>query len=893
MRLERWIATIPLKIRSLFRRSQLERELDEEIGFHIDRQVEQLTAQGMPPDDALRAAIRKFSAVEQRKEECRDARRVGVVENLTRDIRYALRGFIKNPGFTAAAILTLSLGIGANTAIFTLVNSVMLRQLPFKHADRLVWIWSTRTDRDKAFYSIQNFVDTRDQVQTLDGMAAFANWGVNLTGYGDAERLAGVRISPNAFAMLGVDAALGRTLSPADGTPEAARVVVISDGLWRRRFGADAGVVGQSVLLNGTSYTVVGILPREFVMPNAEVQIASPLIFETDPQRSDRGSNFLRTFGRLKPGATPQEAQTELTAITERLSQQFPNENAKHTAPRVLALRDEVVGTYGVLLWTLFGAVSMVLLIACTNLTNMVLVRSAARRKDLAIRRALGGSRGQLTRELLTASVLLAAIGGACGVLLAAWSVRLLIAIGPADLPRIHEVTLDWRVIGFAAILSLVIGVLFGLTPAVQASRMDVNRALKAGGRSPGGHAAWAGMRRLLVICEVALSLWLLTGAGLLVRSFIKLQSVDVGVETRNLLMVRISLPASKYAQPEAITAFVERLVDNIDHAPGVESASMGSVLPLSGMNTRADFTIAGRPPRTPAEQPAAQNRWVAAGYFHTMGIPIRSGRDFNDLDTAHSQPTVIIDETLAQRHFPNQNPIGKHLLVSDAGPNTRDVEIVGIAGGVKHFNLDDPPTATYYSPLAQAPQPAAGFLNNGMSLVVRTAGDPLSLSQRVRREIQSLDSEVPASAVQTMDQFLSASIAPRRFNLLLIEVFAVAALVLAAMGLYSVIAYTVVQRRHEIGIRMALGASARDVFQQLLGEGMLLTVCGELAGLAAAFFSTRLLSSLLFGVTPTDPLTYIAISVILAAAACVACYIPARRATSVAPSLALRGEDS
>ena len=876
------------RLANLLRRRQFERELEEEMRYHIERQTDENIAKGMSREDARSAAMRTFARLDQRKEECRDIRRVNFVENLMRDVRYALRGSIKYPAFTCAAILTLSLGIGANAAVFTMVNSVLLRQLPFKHAERLVWIWSTRTDRDKAFYSIQNFIDTRARTRTLDDIAAFANWGVNLTGAGDSVRLAGVRISANAFEMLGVDAAFGRTLLPSDGTPGANRVVVISNGLWRTKFGADEHLIGSPVLLNGTAYTVVGVLPPQFAMPNAEVEIASPLVFETDPQRSDRGSNFLRTFARLKPHATPSEAQAELTTITEQLKHEYPNENAKHTAPRVLALRDEVVGSYHALLWTLLGAVGIVLLIACTNLANMMLVRSAARKKDFAIRTALGGSRAQLTRELMTASILLAMVGGVLGLVLASWGVRLLIAIGPADLPRVEEVVLDWRVVAFAACLSLVIGLIFGLIPSMQTNRIDLNRALKSNGRSSGESSPGARIRRLLVMSEIALSLLLLVGTGLLIRSFIKLQSVSAGVDTRSVLSARLSLPATKYAQSDLMIAFVDRLLQKLRHVPGVRSVSMGSVLPLSGMNTRADFSIAGRPPLTEEERPAAQNRWVAPNYFRTMGIPLFRGRDFNDLDTQSSQSVVVIDEELAKRHFQSQDPLGMHLRVGDSGPNAREVEIVGVVGGVKHFNLDEAPTPTYYSPIAQVPQPALGFLINGMSLVVRAETEPLSLANQVRREIESIDNDVPASAVRTMDELLAASVAPRRFNLLLIVG---AALVLAAMGLYSVIAYTVVQRKHEIGIRMALGANANEVFKHVLREGLLLTIFGEAAGLTTAFITTRFLSRLLFGVTPTDALTFGSITVILAAVALVACYIPARRATSVDPCLALRNE--
>jgi putative ABC transport system permease protein len=599
----------------------------------------------------------------------------------------------------------------------------------------------------------------------------------------------------------------------------------------------------------------------------------------------------LRTLALLKPGVTPKQVQDELTAITDRLKQQYPVDNAKHTAPRVLTLRDEVIGGYGALLWTLLGAVGIVLFTACTNLANMLLVRSAARQKDFAIRSALGGSRSQLTRELMTAGLLIAGTGGALGLALARWGVRLLVAIGPADLPRAREIALDWHVFAFTCCISLIVGVVFGLTPALQANRIDINHTLKAGGRSDGEDASGRRLRRILVVSEVALSLLLLVGAGLLIRSFVKLQSISVGADTRNVLSVRVSLPAPKYAQSETMNAFVNALVESIQKLPGVDSASVASILPLSGMNTRADFIVAGHPPATEAERPAAQNRWVAPDYFRTMRIPILRGREFGPFDTSRSQPVAVIDAALAERYFRDENPLGQHLEVTDSGPSARTVEIIGVVGNVKHFSLDDSPIPTYYSPLAQVAQPALGFLINGVSLVARTGQNPRANAELVRREIQLLDPNVPASAVQTMEQLLAASVAARRFNLLLIDVFAVMALLLAAMGIYSVVSCTVAQRRREIGIRMALGASSRNVFREILREGMQLTAIGTALGLIAALLSTRFLAGLLFAVTPTDPLTFATITAMIAATSFLACFIPARRATSVDATTALRSE--
>jgi predicted permease len=812
------------------------------------------------------------------------------MQRLFNDVRYGLRVLIKDWRFTIAAAVLLGLGIGANTAVFTMVRSVLLRQLPLRNAGRLVWIWSTRTDRDKAFFSIPNFLDTRERVRSLEDIAAFSNWGANLTGTAEAERLAGVRISANAFKMLGVDPALGRTILPSDGTPSSERVAMITSGLWRRRFGADSRIIGQGILLNGASFTVIGVLPPDFSLPNVTADVAVPLIFETDPQRSDRGTNFLRVFALTKPGIPLSELQSELASVTEQLKREYPVDNTKHTAPRVLMLQDELLGNYRAILWMLFGAVGIVLLVVCINLANMFLERSEAGRRDYAIRSALGGSRIRLVAELMTRNLMLCGIGGAAGLGLSFAGVEMLIAMGPADLPRLREVTVDWRVLLFTACVSILAGMVFSLIPALQRAGFDINSDLKTGGKSAGGGVRTARIRSGLIVVEVALSAGLLISAGLLVRSFAKLQSVDPGVKTRNLLLVRMSLPAGRYANREAVLGFLERLAADVRRTAAVESVSVASVIPLSGANTRADFTIIGRPPATVAETPAAQYRWVMPEYFKTIGISIIAGRDFTELDTGKSQPVVVVDQSLAERYFPGENPIGKHIRVEDSGPQPREVEIVGIVSSVKHFNLDDPPTPVYYSPVAQILPAGLGFLINSLNLVVRTDRDPLSTSESVRREIQSIDNEVAAST-QTMDQLLAASVAPRRFNVLLIEMFAVAALMLAAIGLYSVIAYSVFQRRREIGIRIALGASARRVFGETIAEGMLLTAIGLTIGLAAAVLIGKAISQMLFNVASTDPMTFGAVALVLTATGVIASYLPARRATRVDPLIALRAE--
>jgi len=793
---------------------------------------------------------------------------------------------IKHRGFTAAAVLTLALGIGANTAIFSVVNAVLLRQLPFRQPDQLLWIWSVRTDRDKAFFSIPDFIDFRDRNQTLDQISGMAYWGANLTGAGDPERVQGVRMSAYAFQMLGADAALGRTLVPDDDGPASSRVVVLTHAFWQRRFGADPSLIGQTIALNGDTFTVVGVLPREFVFPWLDAEIVVPLKMDIDGRRTDRDTNFLRAFARLKPGVTREQAQADLATIAAQLQQEYPEANAKKIAPRVLALREEIVGDYRKALLLLLCAVGLVLLIACSNIANLLLARASARHKEMAIRRALGASAKRLVKQLLTESVVLACIGGALGLMLAAWGIDLLLALSPAALPRANQAGVDARVLGFAAVLSLAVGLLFGLVPALHASRADLNEELKAGGRGGTVSPRRNRIRSLLVVSEVALAVVLAVGAGLFVKSFARLQRVSAGFETENLLLARLSLPQARYSNLASVLTFYDQVSERIKTVPGVESVGAANVLPLSGLFVRTDFTVTGRASMSSSEAPAAQNRWVSPGYFSSMGIPLLQGREFTEHDKSGGQGVTVIDETLARRHFPNQNPLGAHLRFFE-----RDFEIVGVVGAVKHNGLEDEPTPTLYAPLAQVPASNLAFLASNMSLAVRTGVDPLALQTAVRREIQAVDGEVPASSLKTMEQFLASAVAPRRFNLLLLVIFAGAALVLAATGMYGVISYLVTQRTHEIGVRLALGATPRDVLRLIVGQGMTLAIAGVFVGLIAALVVTRVMASLLFEVSATDPATFGAVTLILTGVALGACLVPARRSTRVDPMVALRRE--
>ena len=812
------------------------------------------------------------------------------METLLQDLGFGLRMMRKSFLFTTIAVLTLAAGIGANTAIFSLVNAVLLRELPYRGADRLVWVWATRTDRDKAFYSIPNFLDTRDRNQSFEQLAAFANWGANLTGNGEPERLQGVRLSANAFEMLGVEAAAGRTLIAADDDPGNARVVMLSYGLWQRRFGGNPSVIGQTLVLNGDPYEVVGVLPQHFTIPNAEIDTATALRLEGDPRRAERGSNFLRVFGQLKKGVTVTQARADLASVTAHLREQYPD-NAKLTAPSMQLLQDELVGGYRAALWLLLGAVGLALLIACANLANLLLARATGRRREFTIRVTLGATRFRLARQVLTESLLLAVAGGGLGAILATYGRDLLLALGPADLPRLDEAVIDGRILLFSLALSILVGIVFGVAPALQAARTDLVAELKEGGRTGPG-ARSSRLRNAVVIAEVALSLALLVGAGLLIRSFGQLQSVSPGFEPGGLLTAQVSLPAASYSEARAVRVLYDKLAGRLTDLPGVEAVGAASVLPLSGINARTDFTISGRPPATPADTPAAQDRWVSPGYFHAMRIPLLEGRDFTEADDERGAGVAVIDETLARRHWPDASPMGAHLLLDyGTGEKPRDFEIVGIAGNVKHVSLNEEPTGTIYAPLAQIPPSVVTSRVASLSVVARGATGTQTLARTLRRELQKIDPQAAASSIKPMSQYLDATVAARRFNMLLMSLFAGVALLLATAGLYAVLSFSVMQRTHEFGIRMALGASMGELLRLVIRQGLKLASAGIAMGLVASLALTRLMSSLLFGVGAADPLTFAGVAALLAAAALLACCIPAWRAARVDPMIALRRE--
>ncbi|MGH9837616.1 MAG: ABC transporter permease [Blastocatellia bacterium] len=819
------------------------------------------------------------------------------MQTLWQDLRYGARMLMKKPGFTLIAVITLGLGIGANSAIFSVVNGVLLREAPYREPQRLVMVWADRpqlqaqTGISDFPVSAADFADWRDQNQGFEQIAAFHSQSFNITGGGEPEFLGGVRASANLFALLGIEARRGRVFLPEEDRAGNNRVVILSDGLWQRRFGSDPKIIGRTISLNNEPYTVVGVASPDFQFPRkaelpagfgfpGEVSLYTPLAL-TPEQRNNRGRDYLAVIARLKPQTRFEQAQAEMVGVAERLEQQYPDTN-RNKSVRLVAFHQQVVGKAQPALLALLGAVGFVLLIACANVANLLLARAAARQKEMAIRAALGAGRWRVIRQLLTESLLLAASAGALALLLAVWGVDLLRTILPDNLPRAGEIGVDVRVFGFTLVVSLLTGILFGLVPALQASRTDLNETLKEGGRSSGG-GGHNRFRGLLVVSEVALALLLLVGAGLMLRSFIRLMSVDPGLDPQNVLTMDIRLPRSKY-QPPQQAAFFQQLLERLRALPGVQSAGAVYPLPLGGAEEGMGFGIEGRPPAAPGEQLTAGPRWVSPDYFKVLKIPLLKGRVFTEGDGGDSPPVLVINEAMARQYWPNEDPIGRRVAFNSRDNQPIWREIVGVVKDVRHTALDTESKPQMYFPFTHFPLPF-------MTLVARTDGDPMSLVAAVRGQVRAIDKDQPVSNIHAMEELLARSVSERRFNLLLLAIFAGVALLLAAVGIYGVMSYSVEQRTHEIGVRMALGARTADVLRLLLGQGMKLVAMGVAIGLAAAFALTRLISTLLFGVRATDPVTFVALALLLTVVALLACWIPAWRATKVDPMIALRCE--
>jgi putative ABC transport system permease protein len=802
--------------------------------------------------------------------------------NLIQDLRYAARTMLKQKGFTVVAVAALALGIGANTAIFTVVNAVVLRPLPYDDPDRLVWLWDTQPQLATAPASLPDFIDWRDQNQSFEYLAAYQSGNMFVDdGNGAQDTKVGL-VTPDLFSLFREKPLLGRTFTEEETQPGRFRVAVLSQNMWRRRFGSDPNVLGQTLQLSGFAYTIIGVIPAGFSFPD-ESELWRPL--PIDPNKLDRGPHYLRVIGRLKAGVALAQAQAEMSAIAARLAGQYPEKIAGHGI-KLQLLSDVVIGDIKPALFVLLGAVGFVLLIACANVANLLLARAGARQREIAVRTALGASRSRIVRQLLTESVLLAVAGGSAGLLVAVWGVNPLVSLSTETIPRVREIAIDARVACFTLLISLLTGVVFGLIPALQVSKPDLNDALKESGRTTAGLRRNR-LRSLLVVSEIAASLVLLAGAGLMIKSFAKLNHVDPGFNPDKLLTMGVTLLRSKYPEDAKVAAFYSQLLERVAAAPGVKSAGAITELPLSGSNTSDYFTIEGRPAVAKEEQPLTECRTITPHYFDAMEIPLLKGRDFTENDTKQTPNVAVINEAFARRHFAEEDPIGHRIKLQ--GQFRDPLLIVGVVGNVRDFGLDEQPTPEAYLPYLQ--NPLSETYDRSLTIVVRTKSDPGTIAGALRADLFSLDKSLPVQKLKPMSEYLRDSLSRRRFNMVLLSVFASVALLLAAVGIYGVISYGVAQRTHEIGIRVAIGAQARDILKLVIGQAMLLTLVGIAAGLASAFALTRLMESLLFGVSATDPLTFAMISVILTGVALGACFVPARRAMKVDPIVALRYE--
>jgi predicted permease len=815
------------------------------------------------------------------------------------DLRYGLRMLLKNPGVSFVVVLALALGIGANTAIFSVVDTVLLRPLPYPESDRLVFINETSKAMDEISVSYPNFTDWRTQNHVFENLGVYNRSSYNLTGTGEAERIVTGQVSADMFAALRANPLMGRLFTNNEDQPGGTPVVILSYPLWQRRFGGQSNILNQPITLNGKSYTVIGIMPSGYQFPS-RVEMWVPVGQLSGEASWQQRGNHPGLYGvaRLKPGVSFAQAKAEMDMIGANLEKQYPKSNAGNGVG-LHPLLEVFVGDVRRALWVLFAAVAFVLLIACANIANLLLARAQSRQKEMAIRSAMGAGRWRIVRQLLTESVLLALIGGTLGMLVAQWGIKLILYISPDAIPRSREISLDWPVLAFTLALSFMTGLLFGLVPALQAGVVDVHETLKETGRGTSGKH-W--LRSSLVVVEVASTLVLLVGAGLMIRSFYRLQKVNPGFAYDRLTSFSVSLPEKKYKSNEQRDQFYTQLLQNLRALPGVEASAAASGLPLGNNGWQTSFWIDGRP-RPPREQtPLMEACLVTPDYFRAMNIPLKSGRYFDDHDDRSllvgkdlskleevekemaALNTIIIDEEFARRHWPNEDPVGKRVAMGKE-ESPRFLTVVGVVGRVKMEGLSqDSNRVQGYFPFAQIP-------SSDMTVVLKAAGDPNQLIAGVRQQIKALDADQPIYSVRTMDDIRAESVAPERLNLTLLSLFAGIALVLAIVGIYGVMSYTVTQRTHEIGIRMAIGAQPGDVFRMVIGQGMMLAFIGVALGLVGAFLLTRLMASMLFGVEPTDPLTFTVIAVLLSGVALIACYVPGRRATKVNPVVSLRYE--
>ncbi|HEU5233706.1 MAG TPA: ABC transporter permease [Terriglobales bacterium] len=880
------------RIAGLFDREHRDAELEDELQSVLQMHIEDNLRAGLTPEEARRRALIKLGGMDQVSEAYREQRGIPILETMAQDIRFAIRGMRKNPGFTAVALLTLALGIGANTALFSVVNGVLLNPLPYPNPEQLVILFGQTKQFEHASVSYPNYLDWEKQSHSFSSMAAFRGESFNVTGQDEPERLPGYMISSTFFSTLGVSPILGRTISAQEDIAGGSPVALIGEGLWKRKFGASSSVLGRTMVLNGTGYAIVGVVPASFrLYSGGHPEVYVPIGQWTDPTFRDRTIGMgMGVVARLKPNATLAQARADVENVARNLAVAYPQADTGLSIG-VLRLKDDMVEDIRGTLLVLLAAVGFVLLIACTNVANLLLARSNGRAREFAVRSALGASHLRLIRQLLTESALLGIIGGALGLVLAAQGTKFVLAAVPQALPRAQEIGIDTHVLVFTLVASLLAGVLFGLVPALRLWHTNLQQTLREGGRGTSGTRQRT--QNAFVIAEMAIALVLLVGAGLMIRSLAVLWGVNPGFDPHNVLTFSVTTPPSVIRSPAQTRVAMRQLHDAVRNTPGIQAASLtDGALPMDG-DSEVPFWLEGQPkPANTSDMNWALFYIAEPDYQKAMGFPLLSGRFISENDTQTSPPVIVIDEYLAHKYFPNENPIGKHLNIGllDLQP-----EIVGVVGHVKHWGLDKDSQqkvqAQVYVPLNQIPDRFWPLLNRGAYLMLRSSVDPLTLLPALRASISKVNHEHVIYNVRTFDQIISDSLAERRFSMILLGLFAALALVLSSIGIYGVISHLVGQRVPEIGTRMALGAQRKDVLRLILGRGIALSAAGVILGSLLALILTRQMRSMIYGVTATDPLTFAGVALLLMLVATGACYMPARRAMRVDPMSALRHE--
>ncbi len=887
--MKRLVDVLMLRLRTLFVRTSVERELDREISFHLDQQVQENIASGMSPGDAYAAAKRSLGGVAQIQEECRDMRRTNHIETIWNDLRYAVRTLARAPGFTIIIVLTLALSIGANSAIFSVIQGVLLKPLPYPHADRLEMIYFQSDSQPKFALNPNDFHDFRERIRTFEGMAAITRLDLQLSGTGgEPLMLRGFAATAGYFHVLGLSPARGRDFTRDDELPERGRIAMLSDRLWRSHFGADPNILGRKITLNTETFTVVGVMPANALHPGNNFQrvadgdtvdLWTPYTLTYNP--TDRGSHFMDVIGRLKPGIKPEDAHADLSAILQQLMKEHTGKGWRvYTVP----LYQETVGRSQRMLLVLLGAVGLLLLIACVNAANLLLARASARVREIAVRSALGAARGRIVRQLLTESLVIALSGAALGTLLALGGVRVLVSFLPEGFPRAAEIRLDSTVFAFTLVVAILTGLLFGLVPALTASRTDLQQSLRESGRSATGTGRQLRLRNILVVGETGLASVLLIAAGLLLHSFVNLLRADPGFQPQHVLTASLSLPYQHYRELPKRVQFYQQLISNLEAIPGVQYAGAGSDLPWTGYDGNADgWKVEGR---TDAynDKTTARYHIATQNYFRALEIPLLSGRFFDGHEDANGPNVIIVNESLANRHWPGESAVGKRISFY-ARPKEKDwIQIIGVVRDVK-----DHPDSTSIRPAFWMPYAQQTVRN--LFVAMRSSSDPALLTNQFRLAVRQLDPELAIADLRTMNQITDSALSTQRFSLFLFGLFALLALALATFGMYGVISYSVSQRMHEFGLRMALGARPWDLLRMILGQGLMLSVAGAAIGLLCAAGLTRLLGSLLYGVKATDPVTFAAVALLALVTTTLACYLPARRAASADPMHSLRSE--